>query len=358
MIHIGQTVLHARREKGITQEQLATAIGVSAAAVSKWETGQSYPDIALLPPLARYFGISVDALMAYAPALTEDEAQARVSEAKKRFETDGWAAGLAACGALAREYPRDAMLRMSMAGALMECLVFAPDEAAREEGRLCQIQWLREAMDAAQGNPRLMAQYLLGVFSMNMKRLDEAEEALTPLVDLPDANRLMPTLRMLQGRNEEAMELAQRNLFGGLNDVVQSLGTMVSLAIKMDDVERAEIYLAITEKIVELIGKGGSLFDMSVAQNALILAKAKGDDDALLDATEAYMDAVLNPHHHAGGPCFDRMGWTDAPAEPAARDRKMAQMLAEGLRTGEDYARLRHTPRVKALLARLDGIGD
>lgn len=52
-----------RKEKGITQDELANYIGVSKASVSKWETGQSYPDIAFLPQLAAYFNISVDELI-------------------------------------------------------------------------------------------------------------------------------------------------------------------------------------------------------------------------------------------------------------------------------------------------------
>ena len=52
-LKIGANIAALRKEKGFTQEQLAAMIGVSAPAVSKWETGNSYPDITLLCPLAR-----------------------------------------------------------------------------------------------------------------------------------------------------------------------------------------------------------------------------------------------------------------------------------------------------------------
>ena len=57
-----QVIMQGRKAKGITQEELAQFMGVSKAAVSKWETGQSYPDITYLPQLAAYFNISVDEL--------------------------------------------------------------------------------------------------------------------------------------------------------------------------------------------------------------------------------------------------------------------------------------------------------
>ena len=59
---IGKNIRQLRQEKHVKQETLAEAIGVSSQAVSKWETGASEPDIALLPRLAAYFGISIDEL--------------------------------------------------------------------------------------------------------------------------------------------------------------------------------------------------------------------------------------------------------------------------------------------------------
>ena len=50
---INQTIRQRRQALGLTQEQLAQQLGVSAQAVHKWESAASYPDITLLPPLAR-----------------------------------------------------------------------------------------------------------------------------------------------------------------------------------------------------------------------------------------------------------------------------------------------------------------
>jgi transcriptional regulator with XRE-family HTH domain len=54
-----------RKEKGITQEQLADVLCISAGAVSKWETGASIPDIAMLPKIANFFGVSIDKLFGF-----------------------------------------------------------------------------------------------------------------------------------------------------------------------------------------------------------------------------------------------------------------------------------------------------
>ena len=68
-IQIGKIISVNRKERGITQEELANHLGVSKPAVSKWESGQSYPDILLLPELASYFNITVDQLIGYEPQM-------------------------------------------------------------------------------------------------------------------------------------------------------------------------------------------------------------------------------------------------------------------------------------------------
>lgn len=74
-IHIARVLSGKRKEKGITQEELANFIGVSKASVSKWETGQSYPDVTFLPQLAAYFNITVDELIDYRPQMAKEDIQ-------------------------------------------------------------------------------------------------------------------------------------------------------------------------------------------------------------------------------------------------------------------------------------------
>lgn len=59
---IGSTIKALRRQRDISQEVLATALDVSIQAVSKWETGASFPDILLLPRIAQFFGVTIDSL--------------------------------------------------------------------------------------------------------------------------------------------------------------------------------------------------------------------------------------------------------------------------------------------------------
>ena len=62
-MNFGKTILELRKKKNVTQEELAAELGVTAAAVSKWENGYTLPDILMLCALADYFAVTTDALL-------------------------------------------------------------------------------------------------------------------------------------------------------------------------------------------------------------------------------------------------------------------------------------------------------
>ena len=85
---IGERIAELRRKSGMTQEELASLLGISAQSVSKWETGVTMPDILLLPILADVFGVHIDALFG--------------KEAKSGGEVSADSAFDLACGRLKR----------------------------------------------------------------------------------------------------------------------------------------------------------------------------------------------------------------------------------------------------------------
>ena len=62
VLQIGENIKQLRSEAGLTQRALAYKLKISAQAVSKWEIGISYPDVTLLPQIAKLFSVSIDEL--------------------------------------------------------------------------------------------------------------------------------------------------------------------------------------------------------------------------------------------------------------------------------------------------------
>lgn len=60
---LGKNIYELRRERGVTQEELAAELGVTAAAVSKWEKGNTLPDVLMVCALADWFGVTTDELL-------------------------------------------------------------------------------------------------------------------------------------------------------------------------------------------------------------------------------------------------------------------------------------------------------
>jgi len=68
-MNLGRNISDLRRQRGMTQEALAAALGVTAAAVSKWENGNTLPDVLMLSALADYFAVTTDELLGRAKTL-------------------------------------------------------------------------------------------------------------------------------------------------------------------------------------------------------------------------------------------------------------------------------------------------
>lgn len=132
-INIARAIVQGRRTKGITQEELAKFMGVSKASVSKWETGQSYPDITLLPHLAAYFNISIDELIGYEPWMTKEDIRRLYHNLSAKFSQLPFDAVLAECCEIIKKYYSCYPLLLQMCVLLINHLHLAPSKEEQTE---------------------------------------------------------------------------------------------------------------------------------------------------------------------------------------------------------------------------------
>ena len=121
-ISLCENIRALRREKGVTQEEMASVLGVTAQAVSRWESLGGYPDMELIPTIAGYLGVTVDRLFG-----VEGDRERRIDEILRRseefeieYQTDD--SKCDKCIALLREglaeFPKDERLTHRLAGVL------------------------------------------------------------------------------------------------------------------------------------------------------------------------------------------------------------------------------------------------
>ena len=106
-LQINENIRRLRRERNMTQEQLAERLCISTAAVSKWETGSTYPDITLMIPLAQVLGVSLDELMDYNAAKIEAEIESIIAEYHRLSRTRNWSEAHELINRARKDYPND-----------------------------------------------------------------------------------------------------------------------------------------------------------------------------------------------------------------------------------------------------------
>lgn len=89
MIKLGEKIRLLRKQKNISQEIFANYLGVSFQAVSKWENGNTMPDVTMIPAIATFFGVSTDELFDFNLFETEKQVEAICAEAYRYRFSDG-----------------------------------------------------------------------------------------------------------------------------------------------------------------------------------------------------------------------------------------------------------------------------
>ena len=121
-LDLGNNIRQLRRRDKRTQEALAEALGVTSQAVSRWESGGSFPDMNLIPSIANYFGVSIDELFGYTNERTKriDELVTKIFDMKR--QNNGVDNNISECIAFARnalvEFPGNEKLMLALASVL------------------------------------------------------------------------------------------------------------------------------------------------------------------------------------------------------------------------------------------------
>ncbi len=130
-MEIGSTIKKLRRERDITQEQLAEYLGISSRAVSQWECGRTAPDISQVPALAHLFEVSADVLFGIDMSRKEKQIQDLIEQAKAYWEQGYHAKGEEILRKGLQEYPNSYPMMLD----LMSCIWRIRDEPQNEGKR-------------------------------------------------------------------------------------------------------------------------------------------------------------------------------------------------------------------------------
>ena len=147
-LYLSENIKKLRQSKGLTQEELADQLGVSFQSVSRWENALSYPDIELIPEIARFFEVSTDALMGVEKATVERN---RAVDLKKirMDEFNSMDEKLEYLREMHRKYPHDAETLIHLIYALSSYPELADEMCNKIRQFLCHPQAEKVRTDQA-----------------------------------------------------------------------------------------------------------------------------------------------------------------------------------------------------------------
>lgn len=251
---MGKSIQKLRKEQGLTQEQVATALGVTTAAVSKWETNTSYPDISLLSPLARLLKTNVDRLVSFKGELTDLEVADFEQKARDIFETGDSKEAMVYCDSLLKEYPNDDKLRFRLASIYMIFLGASGDEEQAEQQLTETIRLFEFLRSSENSELRYASLHILANLYMMADEVDKAEQTIEELPNAEYDTRMMKiNILYRKEEYEEALKLSQLYMFQHVRDIGLYLYTLVKIARKYKQYEKAKEILDIGIELDRLL---------------------------------------------------------------------------------------------------------
>ena len=348
-MNLGEQIRERRRALGLTQEQMAAALGVTAPAVHKWEKGVTCPDVALLPALARLLEIDLNTLFSFHGEPTEEEMGGTLNEAARAIEAQGFAAGRAILLERLRNWPRSASLRQQAAMLLEGALMMSGLPEAEKAPYLAEIRDLYAEAAAGTGPDAGRARYMLAARQLAEERYEEAEATLSllPENDQPDKRGLQADLWAKTGRREEAGALMEKKLMQQLQENQTTLLRLARWAAEDGEMERASAIADCARSESERYG----LWAYSAWVVPLETAVAAQDKGEALRCLEGALTAVKAPWQAGDPRIFTRLTALYADAPRDVGNQFLGPLLAE-LETAPAYDFLRDDPAFQSLLAR------
>lgn len=359
-MQIGKVIRTYRKQKGLTQEDIAKRLGVTTPAVNKWENGASYPDIMLLAPIARLLGISVDTLLSFREELTAEEVQNIIYELDSMLKGKTYDEAFEWAKKKIEEYPDCEMLMLGAAVMLYAQRTRTErsvdnkydensgkskhnDDALNKYDEFIN-RWYTCALKSDDEDIRTMAADALFAFYMNEENYDKAEEYVGYFSKQnPERKRKQAVIYSKTNRIEEAYKTCEEALFSMYQTSSALFHEIYMIAFKEGSMEKAHM---MTEKQSALarVFDMGEYYEISCK---LELAVVEGDADAVIDIMKKMLESVDKIYSFVNAPLYEHMAFKDMRDEFLA---DLKENLLVSFRDKETFAFLQDDNRWQELV--------
>lgn len=255
-MQVGNVIRKHRKDKNLTQEEMAKRLGVTAPAVNKWENGYSLPDISLLSPIARLLNISIDTLLSHEKELSDVEANRLLEEANKKLKTEPFDEAFQWMKQCLAEYPSCNYLILWMAR------IFDSQRQMRglpdgEKYDACILDCYKHVLESDDEGMKNGAAESLYYFHMNKEEYGQAERYLIYFSqENPERKRKQAMICGKTGRRDEAYKAYEELLYAGYQSLTMTFHDIYMLALEENDYDKAHMLVDKIRKLARLFEFG------------------------------------------------------------------------------------------------------
>ncbi len=334
---IGEIIRKYRKERNLTQEEVAGRLGVTAPAVNKWEKGVSMPDITLLAPIARLLNITLETLLSFQEDLTAEEIGEIIKELDQKMETEPFDKVFQYGRGLICKYPNCCQLIWQIAAVLDAeyMLNHTEDSQNIENAQTYHMQiekWYLQALESKDEKIRKNAAGCLFQYYLRKEEYEKAEQYISFFpAESTDGKQKQALIYSKTNRKEKACKIYEEILFSEYQVINMTLYNLFVLSMEEQDMQRARMW-------VEKESSLARLFDMGVYREEscrLELAMKEQSREETCDIVKKMLDSLEQMvRAFADSPMYRHLSFSDPQPEFYEKLRKN---LLENLQDKEAF---------------------
>ena len=252
---IGNVIKKYRKNKGMTQEEMAARLGVTAPAVNKWEKGNALPDVALLAPIARLLGITTDELLSFKDELTDEEINRYLSEVQKDLESKDFYDVFLSVKKKIEEYPNCEKL-IWQAAVILDAKRMTIELSDQDRYNNVIFGWFERCLLSEDERMRNQAADSLFYAYVRQENYEKAAQYLDYYsLENPERKRKKALVDSKTGKRPDAYRAYEELIYTGYQHIQMTLNDLRILYMEDDDCEMAR-------KLVEVSSSAASTFEM------------------------------------------------------------------------------------------------
>lgn len=339
-----QIKLH-RKDIGLTQEQIANYLGVSTPAVNKWEKGSTFPDISLLPALARLLKIDMNELFSFCEELTEIEIAQFSNELSQVALNKNIDSAFQIASKKIQEYPHcDSLIYMAATILNAALTLSATREEKKKEYEKKIMVWLEQTANSQDEKIRFPAIYMLATKYI---QLQDHEKANLLLEKVPDINidkaMLQVNILMQQEDNDAAAILLEGKILQVVTRLQGYLYKLIEIEEQTGNHFEADQITEIADKMVSLFG----LWNYGSVVPHLLLATYRKDVEQCVRLIKIGLEEAQRPWSMKEYPLYYRY-----PAKKSFENigHSFINAIISEIETQKEYEFLKDNEEVKKIL--------